>query len=65
MGLGEEIFVDPIVLCQPLHMKRTAVLLPGLLHSIQRNLNCGKKRERENKDVTISSEKNYSFISFV
>ena len=39
-GLGEEVSEDPVVVRQPLDLERARALLPALLHSVQRDLDC-------------------------
>lgn len=42
IGGGEQVSEDPVMVCQPLYLKRAAAFFPGLLDSIQRDFNCGK-----------------------
>lgn len=50
---GEEIPEDAVVVGQPLYMKRTAALLPGLMHSIQGDLNWWGIGERLLSQISI------------
>lgn len=46
----EEVSEDPIVVSQPLNLKGTTALGPGILNSVQRNFNCWGQRGRHERE---------------